>query len=83
VTCQDDVLSAFARLMARPSRDTFSLGEITREVRSQGSSYRESTIRTNVTSRMCANARDHHAIVYDDLERVGRGLYRLSSDRSR
>lgn len=82
MTCRDDVLAAFARLMARTSREAFSLKEVVREVRSQGSSYRESTIRTHITSRMCANAPDHHAVVYDDLERVGHGLYRLRSSRS-
>lgn len=83
MTCRDEVLAAFARLMARTSRETFSLGEIVREVCPQGCSYRVSTIRTHVTSRMYANAPDHHAVVYDDLERVGRGLYRLRSNRSR
>jgi len=83
VTCRDEVLAAFARLMARTSRDTFSLEEIVRDVRSQGSDYRESTIRTHITSRMCANAPDHHAVVYNDLERVDRGIYRLRSSRSR
>ena len=30
---------------------------------------------------MCTNAPDHHAVVYDDLERVGPGMYRLRSDQ--
>lgn len=83
MTCRDDVLAAFARLMARTSREAFSLEKIVREVRSPGSDYRESTIRTHVTSRMCANAPDHHAVVYNDLERIGHGLYRIRSSRSR
>jgi hypothetical protein len=69
--------------MAKTSREAFSLGEIVREVRSLGSDYRESTIRTHVTSRMCANAPDHHAVVYNDLERVDHGLNRIRSSRSR
>jgi hypothetical protein len=83
VTCRDDVLAAFARLRARTSRESFSLTEVVREVRSHGSRCRESTIRTHITSRMCANAPDHHAVVYDDLERVDHGLYRLRSSRAR
>lgn len=82
MTCRDDVLAAFARLMAKTSREAFSLTEAVREVRSHGSNYREPTIRTHITSRMCANAPDHHAVVYDDLERVGHGLHRLRSSRS-
>ena len=83
MTCRDEVLAAFARLMARTSREAFSPAEIVREVRSQGSKCRESTIRTHVVSRMCVNAPDHHAVVYDDLERIGPGIYRLRSDRPR
>ena len=49
--------------------------DVLREMRD--STYSESTIRTHVTSRMCANAPDNHGTTYDDLVRVGRGLYRL------
>lgn len=82
MTCRDGVLAAFTRRRARTSHEAFSLEEIVREVRSLGSDYRESTIRTHVISRMCANAPDHHAVVYDDLERVDHGLYRFGSSRS-
>lgn len=30
-----------------------------------GSGYRTSTIRTHICSRMCANAPDHHAVVFE------------------
>lgn len=46
------------------------------ELRRRGSTYATSTIRTHVVSRMCANAPDHHARTYDDLERVADGRYR-------
>lgn len=39
--------------------------------------YSESTISTHITSRMCRDAPDHHAVTYDDLERVAMGRYRL------
>jgi len=77
MTCRDEVLAAFQRLMSRTSRQAFSPAEIVREVTAVTSAYRESTIRTHVASRMCANAPDHHAVAYDDLERVERGLYQL------
>lgn len=38
--------------------------------------YKEPTIRTHVTSRMCIDASDHHATVYADLNPVDRGVYR-------
>jgi hypothetical protein len=77
MTCRDEVLAAFQRLISRTGQQAFSPAEIVREVMAVTSAYRESTIRTHVVSRMCADAPDHHRVVYDDLERVGRGLYRL------
>ena len=81
MTCREEVLAAFHRLIAQTSREAFSPAEIVREVMARSSAYQKSTIRTHVVSRMCANAPDHHAVVYDDLERVGPGMYRLRSDQ--
>ena len=77
MTCRDEVIAAIRDLTRRSGRDTFSPAEILAEMRRRGSRYRESTIRTHITSRMCGEAPDHHAVVYDDLERAGPGLYRL------
>lgn len=76
-TCRDAVLDAMRALQQRHGRDTFKLEEIVHEVQSGTSSYKESTIRTHITSKMCATSPDHHSVVYADLERVGRGMYRM------
>ena len=55
------------------------MGEIVDHMARQGTRYRESTIRTHVTSRLCVDAPDHHAVRYPDLVRVERGRYRLAS----
>jgi hypothetical protein len=47
-----------------------------------GTGNAESTIRTMIVSHLCRNAPDHAATTYDDLERVGRGLYRLATHRT-
>jgi hypothetical protein len=83
MSCRDEVLAAFSRLRVRTDREELALSEIVTEVMAQTSQYRESTIRTHVTSRMCGNAPDHHGVVYDDLERVGHGTYRLRENRGR
>jgi hypothetical protein len=77
MACRAEILQAFVRLSDRTGRDAFSPQEIITGLRQHGSRYRDSTIRTHVVSRMCSNAPDHHAVVYDDLERVQQGLYRL------
>jgi len=79
MTCREAILAAFERLRGRSDRDEFELSEIVAEVRSMTASFAESTIRTHVTSRMCANAPDNHAVVTQDVERVRRGVYRLVS----
>ena len=77
MTCRDAVLEAMRRLRDRHGRNVFKLDEIVQEVLSRTSAFKESTVRTHVTSRMCADAPDHHAVVYADLDRVEHGLYRL------
>lgn len=76
-TCRDAVLEAFKRLLARTNRREFQLSEIVAEVQRSTGQFSESTIRTHIVSRMCANAPDNHAVVHDDLQRVSRGVYRL------
>lgn len=80
MTCRDEILEAFRVLTRLHGRQAFSPSEIIQEMRRQGSRYKESTIRTHIVSRMCANAPDHHAVVYDDLERVSPGLYWLRGE---
>lgn len=73
---REQVLRA-ARRLDRGRGATFSIPEVVAEVRRDGSTLAESTIRTHVTSRMCSNAPENHGTVYADLERVERGRYRL------
>lgn len=79
-TCRDAVLEAMSRLAVRSNADRFDLREIVAEVLRHSEEFAESTIRSHVTSRMCANAPDNHAVKYHDLERVERGVYRLLPD---
>ncbi len=76
MTARDEILAALPSVEGRSADDTFSPQDVIDELRRRGSTYAESTIRTHVVSRMCANAADHHARVYDDLERVSEGRYR-------
>ena len=77
MTCRDEILETATRLMRRNGEDTFSLADLIAEMTSSGPSYQASTIRTHVTSRLCANVPDHHAVTYPDVEHVASGRYRL------
>jgi len=75
-TCRLEILEVFRSLEQRRGREIFSLTEILAEMKSRGTSYPESTIRTHVCSHMCVDAPDNAAVTYPDLERVERGRYR-------
>lgn len=77
MTCRDEVIDAMVRLEKRHGKSVFQLGLIVKEVLSYTSQYEESTIRTHITAHMCAQAPINAAVVTDDLDRVGRGLYKL------
>ena len=77
MTCRNEVLSAMNRLERRHGKLIFPLSEIVKEVLSHTSRYEESTIRTHISAHMCAQAPVNNAVVTDDLDRVGRGMYKL------
>jgi hypothetical protein len=79
VTARDDVLRAARELAANSADGSFTVDEVVELARRHGSTAKESTIRTHVTSRMCADAPDNHAVTYPDLVRIDRGRYRLRS----
>lgn len=66
-------------MIARSKDGEFILAEIIAEMKARNSAYSERTIRTHVTSRMCANTPKNHAIVYNDFWCIdrGSGRYRL------
>jgi len=80
MTCRDEILEAAISIMRRNGDDSFSIADLITEMKNSGTSYQESTIRTHVTSRLCANAADHHAVTYSDLERIGHGCYRIITE---
>ena len=76
-TARFEILASARRLAEQSVDASFTLMQILTEMRRSGSRYTESTIRTHVTSRMCADAPVHHGTTYDDFQRLGAGRYRL------
>jgi hypothetical protein len=76
MTARDEILAALPTICARSSDGSFAPQDVIDEQRRRGSSYAPSTIRTHIVSRMCSNTTDHHAVTYDDLDRVADGRYR-------
>ena len=74
MTARSEILSAIPAVAAVDG--TFTVGRSSLMGR-RGSKYSASTISTHIVSKMCRDAPDNHAVTFDDLERVGRGRYRL------
>jgi alkylated DNA nucleotide flippase Atl1 len=78
-TAHEEIREVAHELASRSEDGEFTLAEILQAMKTRGSRYAESTIRTHVTSRMCANAPDHHGVVYQDFWCIdrGSGRYRI------
>ncbi len=70
MTAREEILAALPAVRARTGRESFTIQDVIEELQRRGSTYKPSTIRTHVVSRMCANAPNHHARTYEDLERL-------------
>lgn len=76
-TCREEVLAAAKHVMERSKSNHFSVPQVISYMRQHGTRYADSTIRTHIVSRMCANAPDHHGVTYRDFVRTERGEYEL------
>jgi hypothetical protein len=77
MSCRDEILICAKKLIKYKGENEFTIRDILECMRRHGTKHLDSTIRTHITSRLCANAPDHHAVTYSDLERIARGVYRL------
>lgn len=78
MTCREEILESARYLAQLAGTGEFTLAGVVQHMLDRGTHYKESTIRTHVTSRMCANAPDNHEVTYRDLERTAHGTYKLS-----
>jgi hypothetical protein len=72
-----EILDAASSLLTRSGGSTFTLADVVDRMRRRQTGYAETTIRTMISSHMCANAPDNAGTTYGDFWRVDRGTYRL------
>ena len=77
MTCRDEILISVKQIISSKGINEFSIIEVIRQMKANGTEFAESTIRTHITSRLCANAPDNHIVTYNDFERIDKGRYRL------
>jgi hypothetical protein len=66
-----EILAVINDLVARSGRPEVTLVQLVAEMRGRGSEYAEPTVRTMVSSHMCAQVHGPNIGSYDDLDRVG------------
>lgn len=77
MTCREEILISVKHIIQAKGMNEFTILEVLHHMGNNGTHFRESTIRTHITSRLCANAPNHHSPAYDDFERIGKGTYML------
>ena len=77
-TCREQILTAAKQITQFKNQNEFTILEILNYLTQQNTPYKESTIRTHITSRMCGNAPSNHAVTYNDLTRIKPGVYSLN-----
>lgn len=77
-TCREQILAAAKQITQSKNQNKFTILEILDYLTKQNTPYKESTIRTHITSKMCGNAPSNHAVTYNDLTRIKPGVYRLN-----
>lgn len=81
MTCRQEILEVARDLARRTPHGTFAMREILAEMRVRETPYTEGAIYMHVASVMRQGAVRHRGVHFDDLERVGRGVYRLVEPR--
>ncbi|MGI8856802.1 MAG: DUF7669 domain-containing protein [Thermomicrobiales bacterium] len=56
MSCRDEVLVCAKDAVHRTGKEEFTIQNILECMKQKGSRYKESTIRTHITSRLCSNA---------------------------
>lgn len=79
-TCREELLEAVKEIIGSKGINEFTIDEAINFMKQRSTKFKESTIRTHITSRCCKNAPDNHGVVYEDYLRVGHGVYRLLNE---
>jgi len=77
MACHEKVLEAAREITARKGINEFAPEEVITYLKSRGTKYKESTIRTHVVSRCTINAPAHHKKRYPYFERISYSLYKV------
>ncbi|MFJ5770990.1 hypothetical protein [Psychrobacillus sp. NPDC093180] len=76
-SARDEIIEVVKFITKEREVKSFTVREVLNVMRNRETNYKDSTIRTHIISKCCANAPKHHGTVSNDFERIGRGIYRI------
>jgi hypothetical protein len=76
-TCREELLLETRSIVKAKGINRFTILEAIENMKRKNTTYKESTIRTHITSKCCRNAPKHHAVTYNDYEALGNGEYKV------
>ncbi|MCM3527866.1 hypothetical protein M4D56_01990 [Cytobacillus oceanisediminis] len=76
-TCREQILAAAKSIIRSKEKNEFTIKEVIDYMKKENTVFEESTIRTHISSRCCINSSRHHAVTYDDFEKVRKGVYKI------
>lgn len=80
-TARAEIVAAMKSLTTRTRNPAVTVVEVVEELRRNGSRFAEPTVRTMLTTHMCADVSGRGIAAYDDVERIGDESYRLRVGR--
>ncbi|WP_106495750.1 DUF7669 domain-containing protein [Lentibacillus sp. Marseille-P4043] len=59
-SCREEMLQVVQQLVKAKGKNEFSIQEVLDEMGRAGTTYKDSTIRTHLTSKCCVETKQHH-----------------------
>lgn len=75
-SCRDEILLTVNILISTKKKNEFTIKEVIQLMVKSKTIFKESTIRTHISSRCCINSPKNHLVVYNDFERIGHAVYK-------
>ncbi|WP_163536357.1 hypothetical protein [Gracilibacillus sp. YIM 98692] len=72
-SCEDEMLQVIKELVKEKGKINFTVQGVLDKMKRAGTTYKEYTMRTHLTSKCCVNISQHHQTVYNDYKRIELG----------
>jgi len=75
--CRGEILEAVKVIIKEKNKNEFSPNEVIKHMKDNRTRYKEGTIKNHIIAKCCINTTSTFGTLYEDFERIDRGLYKL------